>query len=92
MLEVINSKIFMTQGVASLMSGDQCFMFFVKKSLNRYCHKDWGDMSEADKKANDWAVENGGRVFAAYKQGSYKIWIIIEADRRATTVLLPEEY
>ena len=91
MLDVILSKTYATQGVASLMK-DVRYKLFVQDSLDRFARKDWGDISEDDKKANDWAVENGERVLAAYEKENCKIRIIIEADRSITTVLFPDEY
>lgn len=66
---------------------------FPRNYLVRHLSGDWGEMSEGDKRENDFSVENGFRVFSAYhlKDGE-KIWIITEADRSATTILLPEEY
>jgi len=46
-----------------------------------------------DQEANDKAVLNGTRILSAYVIGTYvKIWVITEADRSATTLLLPDEY
>ena len=60
-------------------------------SQHRRC--DWGDLCEEDKKRNDLALKHGGRLFSAYTCApNTKIWIITEADRSATTILLPEEY
>lgn len=65
----------------------------VTKALSRFARGDWGDMDEEDKKSNDWALKNGGRLFGAYHdQNGTKFWIITEADRSVTTVLLPEDY
>ena len=62
-----------------------------KLSQHRRC--DWGDLSEEDKKQKDLALKHGGRLFSAYSCTSdVRIWIITEADRSATTILLPEEY
>lgn len=61
--------------------------------LTRHVTGDWGDLDTEDRQLNDAAVLNGGRIFSAYKVGpEHRIWIITEADRSATTVLLPEEY
>ncbi len=53
----------------------------------------WGEVDLEDKQLNDQAVEDGSRILSAYKtaQGR-KIWVITEADRSGTTILLPEEY
>lgn len=62
--------------------------------IRRHECGDWGDLSEADKEANERALEEEGRIFSAYilPKSKEKIWIITEADRSATTVLLPFEY
>jgi hypothetical protein len=61
--------------------------------LMRHAFGDWGDLSEDDKGANGQALLDGDRLLSSYKSISgKKIWIITEADRSATTVLLPEEY
>jgi hypothetical protein len=62
--------------------------------LWRHVHGDWGDMSEDDKRENDLAVKAGWlRIFSAYQttEGE-RLWVITEADRSATTLLLPDEY
>ena len=39
------------------------------------------------------ALEHGCRLFSAYGAGGgTKFWIITEADRSVTTILLPEDY
>lgn len=62
-------------------------------ALYRHAQGDWGEVSQAEQRNNDHAVQHGLRIISAYhsKQGQ-KFWIITEADRSATTVLLPEEY
>jgi hypothetical protein len=54
---------------------------------------DWGDVDQEDQAANDHALEDGSRLLSAYTTlKGQRIWIITEADRSATTILLPEEY
>lgn len=62
-------------------------------ALQRHQNCDWGDVCTQDKWSNDRAVKTGERLFSVYysKSGT-KFWIITEADRSATTVLLPEDY
>ena len=66
--------------------------------LHRHRDGDWGAVSDHDAQANDHAVEHGARVLSAYDLPSSegraggRLWIITEADRSATTVLLPSEY
>lgn len=82
-----------TVGVNASRSEDKNFAQFVKKSLDRYYRRDWGEMSEGDKKANDWSLNHDERIVASYsdKENDYKIWIITEADRSVTTILFPGE-
>lgn len=62
-------------------------------AFNRHFRGDWGDVVDEDWRANDQALQNGGRLLSAYHTLSgTKFWIITEADRSATTILLPEEY
>ncbi len=59
----------------------------------RHLHGDWGDIGEDDARANDQALASGQRLLSRYDlPGGSTIWIITEADRSATTVLLPQEY
>ncbi len=65
----------------------------VRAGIARHAIGDWGDLCPDDKDANDDALRVGARVLSAYHtDGGQKFWIITEADRSATTVLLPEEY
>tara|TARA_R110000868_G_scaffold93618_2_gene258936 strand:- start:13023 stop:13310 length:288 start_codon:yes stop_codon:yes gene_type:complete len=59
----------------------------------RHQHGDWSELCSEDKEANELALKNGDRIFSVYHlNDKTKIWIITEADRSATTILLPEEY
>ena len=61
--------------------------------LDRHAQGDWGEISEADRQENEFSLVNGYRLLSAYRlTDGTKIWIITEADRSATTVLLPEDY
>ena len=84
--------IVLTRGVNDRAAENVRLAGFVLKSLRRHRANDWGEMDEEDKKANDEALEMGGRLFSAYESRLGKIWIITEWDRSATTVLFPDEY
>lgn len=59
----------------------------------RHLEGNWSEMDEADQAANREAIRYGSRVFSAYTLPTgVKIWVITEADRSSTTMLLPEEY
>jgi len=61
--------------------------------LNRHVTGDWGDLDEHDRKENDLGLKRDLRILSAYILSSgVRIWIITEADRSSTCVLLPEEY
>ena len=60
--------------------------------LSRHQCGDWGDMDQDDKDANNLAVNVESRIFSAYKFDTILLWVITEADRSSTTILLPEEY
>ena len=59
------------------------------------CHLtgDWGDLDRPDWQANNQALLDGTRLLSAYQDSTgQRFWIITEAARQATTVLLPEDY
>ena len=61
--------------------------------LARHVRGDWGELGEEDKAENDLSVKQGFRILSAYRlRTGVKVWVITEADRSATTFLLPSEY
>lgn len=60
--------------------------------LRRHLRGDWGNLGIEDKKLNNDALIYGNRIMSAYVEDGVKFWIITEADRSVTTILLPEEY
>ena len=65
----------------------------IANALSRHASGDWGDLGKDDKKENELALKEGFRIFSVYQSGKgKKFWVITEADRSVTTVLLPEEY
>lgn len=65
----------------------------IAKLILRHVSGDWGDLSPDDKEANDEALHSGGRLLSAYQINALKrVYIITEADRSATTVMLSSEY
>ncbi len=86
-------SIVMTCGVNDEVTKNPLFGIYIRHCLNRFIHKDFGDIDAEDKEVNMDAAINGGRVLAAYKTEPFKdIWIIREADGSITTVLFPAEY
>ena len=63
------------------------------KLLRRHAHGDFGDLHQDDVRANELAIRRDMRVLSAYVLSTEeRVWVITEADRSATTILLPEEY
>lgn len=61
--------------------------------LRRHQFGDWGEVGFQDWELNDQALAEGSRIFSVYRTGlGERLWVITEADRSATTILLPEEY
>lgn len=60
--------------------------------INRHVRGGWGDIDEEDLELNDSSIQNGSRILSAYDTPRGRIWIITEADRAVTTVLLPSDY
>jgi lipocalin len=61
--------------------------------LARHAQGDWGEVCAEDRVLNDEAVKDGSRILSAYRTKlEVKIWVITEADRSSTCLLLPDEY
>jgi hypothetical protein len=78
-----------TPGALKLLSeiGEDPFDF-----LARHEKGDWGDLCAFDRRQNEIALRDGLRVFSSYDVLAGRVWIITEADRSITTILLPKEY
>src|SRR4051794_2633423 len=64
----------------------------VNEGLIRHASGDWGEVCEEDRKENELSLKEGYRLLSVYRSGKTKFWIITEADRSVTTVLMPEDY
>lgn len=65
----------------------------ILSGIQRHQAGDWGEVCEEDRKENELSLEKGFRLLSVYHAASgTKFWIITEADRSVTTVLLPEDY
>lgn len=65
----------------------------IMTALQRHLNGDWGDVDEHDREENELSLKEGFCLLSAYRSAKgVKFWIITEADRSATTVLLPEDY
>ncbi len=60
--------------------------------LSRHASGDWGELDAHDRRENELALKHGRRLLSSYPVGEGRLWVITEADRSATTILLPEEY
>ena len=62
-------------------------------ALQRHAQGDWGELDSEDWAENELSLKEGFRLFSVYRSAQgVKFWIITEADRSATTLLLPSEY
>lgn len=86
-----SGKVVLTPGASqALRENEGCALL---DYLIRHLTGDWGNVDEQDRKANDDALRLGTRLLSAYElPDNQTLWIITEADRSATTALLPEEY
>jgi len=82
-------KVVATPGALDVIPMDE-----MRHALGRHWSADWGDLEQEDREANDLALDEGSRLLSAYqtRDSLTKFWIITEADRSVTTVLLPDEY
>lgn len=77
------------RAVEALAASGQSADFFLEQHQRGH----WGSVSEGDQRANDAAVVADERILSEYRTLlGMLIWIITEADRSSTCVLLPEEY
>jgi hypothetical protein len=60
--------------------------------LARHATGDWGEVDAHDRRENERSLKYGWRILSSYPVGENTIWIITEADKSVTTILLPEEY
>ena len=61
--------------------------------LGRHVTGEWGELEYEDKAANNLALVTGERLMSSYRTSSgVKLWVITEADRSSTCILLPDEY
>ena len=75
-----------------LRSPDNTHFYLIATDLSIHLNGDWGDLCEDDKEENAFSLKHGYRLLSAYNTPHGQLWIITEADRSATTFLLPEEY
>ncbi len=83
-------RMFLTPGaIEALAEAGQLPQEFI----NRHVRLEQGELCDEDHRENLFSVDKSLRIFSAYKTANgLKIWVITEADRSATTLLLPSEY
>ena len=65
----------------------------IDEALLKHATGQWGELTEGDKRANDEAIEEGFRILSVYISGSQtKFYVLTEANRRRTTIMLPSDY
>ncbi len=64
----------------------------IDAALRRHAAGDWGDICPDDARENERSLKHGCRLMSVYGTGEQRFWIITEADRSLTTVLLPLDY
>jgi hypothetical protein len=82
-------KVVATPGALKLLMEARAHPF---DYLARHATGDWGELCAFDRRQNEIALREGYRVLSSYDVLAGKVWIITEADRSVTTILLPEEY
>ena len=61
--------------------------------VERHASGDWGDVPAEDARENEYSLKEGFRVLSSYPlPGGERVWILREADRSSTVLLLPREY
>lgn len=81
-------KVVATPSAVAAIPEDQ-----IIRALRRHQSGDWGAICPGDWRANDDALFDGSRILSVYTiMNGLKFWIITEADRSVTTILLPEDY
>jgi hypothetical protein len=87
-IKVQTGQVVITPNALGKLSSDD-----ILNALNRHVAGDWGDLDKDDKLENDISLERGFRLLSAYTStAGIKFWIITEASRAVTTVLMPEDY
>jgi hypothetical protein len=82
-------RVVATPGALKLLIQARAYPFDL---LARHATGDWGELCTFDRRQNEIALREGLRVLSSYPVGRECVWIITEADRSITTILLPEEY
>ena len=86
-------QVVMTNGIQHMLNTETLVpKLHVDTIMKRHTTGDWGDVDDEDKQTNNDALKHGSRLISSYNVADTKVWIITEADRSVTTILLPSEY
>lgn len=93
-MSYIHSPLFPLGSVVITATANECLnQTEVQSAIRRHINGDWGNLDSDDANANESALNHGGRILSSYiSSDETKFWIITEADRSSTTILLPEDY
>lgn len=81
-------RVVATRAAAAALSSED-----ITRALARHARGDWGEVCDEDREANEVALREGARLLSVYDSSTkVRFWVITEADRSATTVLLPDDY
>lgn len=98
--EIIETKNQQGQIKVDVPGGSHTYLnyeLYLSVCLERHGNGDWGNVPKSDGKLNDSALKHGDRIISSYyinpaQQSEGMFWVITEADRSVTTLLLPNEY
>lgn len=83
-------RVLMARGVQALVQDGR---LDPRSLLQRHVVGDWDDLDDEDKRENHASITNGHRLLSSYRIDSVlTVWVITEAERQVTTILLPSEY
>jgi len=93
-ITVIATKARFSLGQVVMMTGvrDSFKPEHIAEAIQRHSGGDWGEVHKADARENELSLRQGFRLLSAYTFNESKMWVITEADRSSTTLLLPDEY
>ena len=87
-LKLALGEVIVTHGAALKLPPED-----ITTAVQRHARADWGDIDFSDQQLNDLRLQEGGPVASIYTASNgLKFYVLTEADRSVTTVLLPEEY
>ena len=85
-------ELVITPNAAAKLDAIQALTFLIRHESG-----DWGDVCEEDRETNDRALKEGSMLFSVYEvegknDKTFRLYVITEWNREATTILLPGDY